>query len=747
MYILDYLVQLVSQTRAPRQMLELATRAIAIDLGTRSCRLFVRKRGGQLVLSDSFGVQAESESTEHAERVAREALANVTLTSSDTETTRWLGVPLVSRARSLGALVIERPAREQTFSEQELSRFSTIGSHVVDLLESTSLVDILKGTAVTSDDELHAAPRAEQEEVVVGMAAAPGIAIGVVRFRHAFPSELVRGERPRGDASGEHARLRDALQKTENDLLRMQSSAASELGEEQALIFGAHLLLLRDPILLEGIARGIERGLAAAAASHDAFVEIGRRLRAIDDPYLQERSEDLEDLRSRVLGHLIEVKDAVARPGHVVVSPRMSPSIVMELKALGASAVTSEHGGTTSHGALLARALGVPAVTGVADLLSRVRADDVLIVDGDQGRVILRPSAETLRDYTTRAEAESRRRAEFSRYRNAPSRTLDGIPFKLSANVALGADLEVARTNGAEGVGLYRTEFAFIAREGVPSRDEQIRIYEKAYTAFPDQPISFRILDLAGDKFMAWGGPRVARNAFHGYRSIRVLFDYPHIVRDQVQALALAARGRPLRILVPMVSSLEELLRFKQLTLSALERLPSEARGSPPSFGAMIEVPAAVEIVEDLAREVDFFSIGTNDLIQYALVVDREDPRLSSPHHAFHPALWRMLRRVIGAAHAAGKEVGVCGEMAAYPEAAIALFALGIDALSVTPRAIPELKQKLSQIELGPLRLDLDSLLGTQTTEGIEQHLRAYLLDRSSAEAFTAPNRDEQPGS
>lgn len=736
MYILDYLVNLVGQAQDPRQMLELAVRAIAIDLGARSSRLFLCKQGGQLVLGQTFNVHAGAAEADAAERLAREAMESVLLSSADTSAGRFRAAPLISRGRRLGVLVIERSLREPPFAEQELSCFSAVASRVVDLLESASLLEVLSGAAqALVADEAESWTRVTGEEVLGGVSAAPGVAFGVISFRHAFPRALVHREPRAADAAKERERLRDALQRTENDLLRTQSSAASELGEEQSLIFGAHLLLLRDPLLLGKVEQGILSGQSAAAATDDAFTEVAERLRHVSDPYLQERIEDVEDLRSRVLGHLLDLKDVAALPGHVVVSPRMSPSLVMELKALGAIGVASEHGGSTSHGALLARALGVPAVAGVAGLLSRVLADDVLIIDGDEGRVILRPEPETLAAYTSRASSERRRRVEFSEYRDRPSRTADGIAFQLAANVSLGVELDAAVANGAQGVGLYRTEFAFIARDGVPSRDEQARIYAKAYAAFPDLPITFRILDLAGDKFVPLGALSVSRSAFHGYRSIRVLFDYPHILRDQVQAFALAAKGRPLRILVPMVSSLEELRRIKQLALSALAQLPSQGKGTSPSFGAMIEVPAAVELVEDLASEADFFSVGTNDLIQYLLVVDREDARLSSPHHAFHPALWRTLHRLTIAAHAAGKEMSVCGEMAGRPEAALGLVALGIDTLSLTPRAIPELKQKLSRVNLWPLRNGLEELLRNRTTAEFEQALRSYLLDNSAADS------------
>jgi phosphoenolpyruvate-protein kinase (PTS system EI component) len=290
--------------------------------------------------------------------------------------------------------------------------------------------------------------------------------------------------------------------------------------------------------------------------------------------------------------------------------------------------------------------------------------------------------------------------------------------------VALGVDLQVARENGASGVGLYRTEFAFIARDGLPSRDEQVRIYERAYQAFPAGPISFRILDLAGDKFLSFSGLDLARSPFHGYRSIRVLFDHPHILRTQTQAFALAAGERPLRILIPMISSIEELRRVKELVQLALRDLPSATAQHNPSFGAMIEVPAAVEIVADLAAEVDFFSIGTNDLIQYALVVDREDSRHSSPRDAFHPAILRMIHRVVLAAHSAQRQVSVCGEAAANAEFAIALLALGVDALSVSPRSIPQLKQRLANVRLEPIVSEIESILASVQTSEVERALR-----------------------
>lgn len=288
----------------------------------------------------------------------------------------------------------------------------------------------------------------------------------------------------------------------------------------------------------------------------------------------------------------------------------------------------------------------------------------------------------------------------------------------------------VARDNGAEGVGLYRTEFPFIVRDAFPTRAEQARIYARAYEIFPDEPILFRILDLGGDKFVAGGPMAPARNAFHGYRSIRVLFDHPQVLCEQVQALALAAGKRGLRILIPMLSSIDELRRVRSLIDQALATIDEPVAQRKPLVGAMIEVPAAVEIALEIAREVDFLSIGTNDLMQYALVVDREDSRMAQLSDPYHPAILRMIARVASAARLAGKPLGVCGEIAARPDLALAMLALGVDSLSVVPTAIPELKQALAGARLEPMRQAIGSIISlpdaASLAAAIQETYRAY---------------------
>jgi phosphotransferase system enzyme I (PtsP) len=722
------LIAAVSAATSPAGALSSATRVVAECLSAEVCSIFVRGAKNGLVLRAHFGPVLDPAASESATALAERALDSVLPVTNESSAPALVAVPVASVNHVIGAIVARRAA--PPFTAEEIMRLSGVASQIVGLIESARLVETIEGggDAVRSDEGSEPPP-SMGERILRGVAASQGIAIGRATFRNAFPRTLVHRETTFRGTTEETARARDAFEKTRNDLVRLQSTAAGEIGEEQALIFGTHLLLLNDPMLTSLLEHGIAASRSAAVSVDDAFDEIGRRLRDVHDPYIQERIEDIEDLRSRILGYLVGVPHEGELGDRLVVTSRTTPSLVVELKAHGALGIASELGGATSHGALLARALGVPAVTGVERLTHEVLAGDLLIIDGDEGRVVIRPTAATEAEYARRSEVAERKRTEFLQYQERPATTADGVRVLLQANIALSSDLEVARENGADGVGLYRTEFLFVVRDGLPTVEEQARVYAKAYETFPDAPVTLRLLDLAADKFLPNRGLGVSHNAFHGYRSIRILFDHPHVLRDQVQAFAIAASGKTLRILIPMVTSVEEVVRVKAIVTSALASLASPSRPHSLSYGAMIETAAAVEITTELAREVDFFSIGTNDLIQYALVVDREDPRMSSDLHAYHPAILRMIRRVVEHAHAAGKPAAVCGEMAARPDLAIALLAMGIDSLSVTPRVIPELKQALAHLALAPLRADIDRLLAAPSMEAMANALRTYVRD------------------
>lgn len=648
----------------------------------------------------------------------------------------FLGVPMILRGRPVGAVVVQS-VRRREFTEEEIRELVTLAAQLVGLVANARLIEALdRGEQAEQFLALpalspHAVGALRQHRVLKGRPASPGIAIGAAVWRSSFALDPdSEGVSFQGEEK-ERARLRRAMEQTRSDIQRIQRAAARETDEEHALIFSSHLLLLHDPVLHERIDRSVATGVSAPLAVDHALTEFGQQLQSVADPYIQDRVEDIHDLRSRLLRHLLSSgpgsEARLTISNRIVISNRIPPSLVVEIKTEGARGLITEIGGATSHGVLLARSMGIPVVSRVVDIAS-LQAGDPLIVDGATGTVIVHPDPETILRYQEAVERSERQRTASLEYRARSAQTADGVGVRLTANVSLASDFALARDNGAEGVGLYRTEFPFILREQFPTREEQIKIYGKAYEVFPKGPINFRLLDLGGDKFVPQGTLAAARNPFHGYRSIRVLFDHPHVLYEQVQAFALAAGSRPLRLLIPMVSSLEELRRMKQLIADAIAKLPGSNVARTPAIGVMIEVPAAVEVAADLAAEVDFVSVGTNDLIQYSLVKDREDPRMASASDAYHPAILRMLRRIILSSHAAGKPVSVCGELAAVPSLALLLVAMGVDELSVVPTVIPELKQALASARVAPVKQRLPEILAWSETASIEAELRKCLV-------------------
>jgi phosphotransferase system enzyme I (PtsP) len=742
--ITEKLTEIVARSRSLDELLESAVAMIAQEMRADACSLFLLDAAtSRLTLRASAGASSSERGHADAARAAAEGLAGLALSQMLPETREGrsrslVAVPMALRGQPIGVLVLQATGRTP-YASADIQALFGAAAQMVGVVENARVLEALgRGEDPTAPTVHPDVGHDAGEHVVQGIAASPGVAMGAAVFRRAFPRG--RGLAPRAsDEATERARLRDAFEMTRNDIASIQSSAARDLGEEHALIFTSHLLMLADPALRDRLDRALSSGRTAAEAIETAFGEIADRLRATGDPYLRERVEDVDDLHGRLLGHLARQGAPASIRAQVVVAPRITPSLVMEMKAHAARGIVAELGGETSHGVLLARSLGLPAVTGAEGFVDRVDPGDLVVVDGSEGVVVVRPRPETLARYEERARQEARRRTEFARFRERPATTADGTRVTLLANVAFGADIALARDNGAEGIGLYRTEFPFIVRDGFPTRDEQVRIYRKAYDAFPGASITFRLLDLAGDKFVTSRGPAASHDAFHGYRSIRVLFDHPHVLRDQVQALALAAGARPLRILVPMVTSLQELLRIQAMTARAIASIGEGEYQRHPSFGAMIEVPGAVEIIDDLAPHVDFFSIGTNDLIQYALVADREDARMAPARDPYHPAVLRMIRRAIAAAHRAGKIVSVCGEMAARPDLAMALVALGADALSVAPAVVPELKQALASASLGPLAAEMDAVLRSPDGPALQAALGGC-LQSSPGTSTVAPS-------
>ncbi len=750
--------RLVEESRTLDEILANAVKIVARELSVDACSIFlVEPRDQRLHLLATWGLEQASlgrVSLDVSEGLVGRVVATMQPLAveqaaahpayhhlSETGEARFasfLGAPLAIRDRLIGVIVVQTVA-PRAFSDGEVEALEAVSAQLVGIVANSRLIVALnRGDGADTALALQGitplrAPPSRAPRVYKGHPASSGIAIGLAVLRGGYALDAHReGQAVLGEDI-ERARLRDALEKTWNEILRIQRAAAHEADEEHALVFSSHLLLLRDPVLLERFEAAVSGGVAAAVAVDAALREFARQLESVDDPYIAERVEDIHDLRSRILNHLLEGGAHASIRDCIVVATRTPPSLVVEIKAEGARGLVTEVGGMTSHGILLARTMRVPVVTGIVDLAAVVHNGDPLIVDGSAGLVVQNPDEETLAEYAEAALRVERQRTEYAKYRSEPCRTADGVRVQLKANVNIAADLAVARENGAEGVGLYRTEFPFILREDFPTREEQVRIYRRAYEVFPNGPINFRVLDLGGDKFVPGGVIKTARNPFHGYRSIRVLFDHPNVLTDQVQAFALAAGVRPLRLLIPMVTSMEELRRVRRLIAEALAALEGRDAARAPEVGVMIEVPAAVEVAADLAREADFLCIGTNDLIQYSLVVNREDSRMTSQIDSYHPAILRMIRRVVEAGHRVGRRVSVCGEMAADRSLAALLVALGVDELSVAPGVIPEVKQSLAAVNLGALAVKSAALLACVEAEEMREALRVALAASAPA--------------
>lgn len=643
----------------------------------------------------------------------------------------YLGVPMAIRNRPVGAIVVQTREKRQ-YSPEEIEMLTTIAAQLVGVVENARLVNALdqgeEGQVYLQEVRSWNAARLDDAGPMVadqrlkGNAASPGVVMGKALFRGSYDLRFeVRDEPHRGDQA-EIARLALSIERTREDILRIQEAAEREADEEHALIFSSHLLLLNDPTLIHRLEAAITGGATAPRAIFRVLGEIEAQLLDVKDSYIQERVEDIRDLRSRILSHLLEEKTSLSSLGdEVVVTVGIPPSLVVELKAQGARAIVTERGGLTSHGALLARSMGIPAVTGVPNLVKAVRNGDTLIVDGGEGLVIARPSPATEAEYRAREARIASERARRRLERDKPAQTLDGVRVALLANIGVAADLDRAVENGAEGIGLYRTEFPFLIREDFPTREEQARIYRRAYDFFPHGPINFRVLDVGGDKLI----PSLARtpepNPGLGYRSLRLLLHHPRVLEEQVQAFLRASAGRPLGILLPMVTSIPELRQARACIRQAIDGLEDNNLVRDPPVGVMIEVPAAVEIASLLAREASFFSIGSNDLIQFALAADRENERVAAFGDPYHPAVLGMVRRTIEAGRAAGIPVGLCGEMAADPGLAVLLVALGIDSLSISPNAIPEVKEAIRRQKIEPLRADLERVLGLDDAGAVRE--------------------------
>jgi len=539
---------------------------------------------------------------------------------------------------------------------------------------------------------------------------------------------------PADSVDAELGRFGSAIRQAEKELAVTRDKASRELGDELAAIFDAQSLLLADLSFLTRVEDRIrQERVNAEWAIHKVAEELTTRFESLDDKRFRERGDDLRD----VTRYLLRALQGVAHhdlselgSDVIIIGHDLTPSEAVRLGRQHVVAFAVETGGQTSHTAIIARDLNIPLVTGITGVMDQVTDDDPVIVDGTEGKVVLHPSASQLQDYRELQRQFTDHEQELLSTEPLPCVTRDHVEVRLMANVDLPEEIFDAQRFGAHGVGLYRSEFLYIeCSPHLPSEEEHLELYRRILDAVEPEPVVIRTFDLGGRKLAREVMETEEDNPVLGLRGIRLTLARPQIFRTQLRALYRAGVGRNLWILLPMVSNVEEIVQFKQFARKIQDELDREGLEYNPDskLGIMIEVPAAALVADVLAREVDFFSIGTNDLIQYALAVDRNNEHVAYLYRPLHPAILRMLRFVIDSARNEGIDVAMCGEMAGDRHYAPLLLGLGLRRLSVSPRAIPEIKTQIRQLSLGDLEGVVDKCLTMSSADEVESCLDAFL--------------------
>jgi len=585
-----------------------------------------------------------------------------------------------------------------------------------------------------------------------GIAASPGVAIGpACRIE---PEVLAVRDTPvaAAEVDGEIAAFRAALEAARRDLSAIRDGIAAELGEDEAGIYDAHLLILDDPDMITAVEQGVrERQRNAAAVFQGVMGSVAARFEKLDDEYLRERRSDIVDCERRVLRHLLNAGRRSLpdlRQAAVIVAHDLGPSEVAMLPRDRVMAFVLEVGGRTSHGAIVARGRGIPAVLSVRGALQAVRAGDVVAVDGFAGAIEVNPDEAQTARYRRRLERLNLQTGSLRAMVDQPAATLDGTRIELGANLELPGDAPRAVESGADAVGLFRTEFFYLNRVDLPSEEEQYVAYREVTECLAGRPVIFRTMDLGGDKVASYLGMTHETNPFLGLRGIRLALASPDMFRTQLRAIYRASAHGRVRLMFPMVSSVEELLRALELRDEVLADLRRHHVPHDPTVetGIMIETPSAVWMADALAQHAQFFSIGSNDLIQYTLAMDRDNERLSHLYEPLDPAVLRSIRHTVLAAHAAGRWVGVCGEMAGDPHVAVLLVGLGVDELSVSCYDLPRVKAAIRSVRADAVAAVAEQALACTTAapvralvhERIDALLPSYLSLEREAEAEAA---------
>ena len=657
-----------------------------------------------------------------------------------------LAAPMIVQGVVIGVIVIQT-VEPRRFDEPDIELLQTCASLLAPVVVNAQLLALMSASdeerssvisRIAESDAFIAnagkparPPRAEKNVMLSGLATARGVAIGPI-FRMDQPVELERlPYQPSSDVAQEQEDFKAAMSEARRQIEDMRDIVQDRFGPEFAAVFHAQIQILEDKGFLLYVTQAIERTGNAREALRSVLDTYRTTFERIEDPYLRERGTDIADVGQRVMERLLGVRDHLEpmQRGSVVVVEQLLPAIFAQLEMDKVGAIVAKHGGQTSHGVIFARTLEIPAVTGAAGLLFEAREGEQAIVDGTTGTIYLSPDEALTREFEQVQHRYEVAVEHLDAMRERPAETLDGRRIRLSANAGLLADLRLVDKHGAEAVGLFRTELLALAHRGFPSEEEQGQLYQRVVEFLDPRPVTIRTLDLGGDKGIPNIGLDDEENPQLGCRSIRLTLENRGAFRAQLRAILRASTLGNVRLLLPMIGSLTELREAKGVIDEV--RLELEREGSPfdrnLKVGIMIEVPSAALTARIFAEECDFFSIGTNDLTQYTLAVDRGNERVAHLYDSLHPAVLQLIQMTVRAASSAGIPVSLCGEMATNPLAVPILLGLGIEDLSGTPAAIPVVKEIIRALDSGEVEADARAAVVARTASEVHAIASARL--------------------
>ena len=739
--VLRQIVQEVNSASSLQEALGIIVGRVRVAMGTEVCSVYLREEDGERFVfsateglnQDQVGIAslasgeglvgtvAEREEPLNLENAENHPNFRFFPDLGEEHFNAFLGVPIIHQRDVLGVLVVQQ-AEHRRFDEGEEAFLVTMSAQLAAVIAHARVTG-----AVDSDEVAAGAPTK-----IGGVPGAPGIAIGTavvvspIADLYAVPQKLVEDRREELKA------FRYALGRVREDIQGVADNLGGELSPEDHALFDVYLGILDDSSIGREVVGLIKEGHWAQGALSKVMIEHIRHFERMEHSYLKERAVDVKDLGTRVLAYLqaSDKQEQVYPEQTVLVGEELTASSLGEIPREKLAGLISVRGSGNSHVAILARAMGVPTVMGAVDLPYTKLQGRSLVIDGYNGTVHLNPPPEVLSRFEAIVDADKELSRDLESLKDQPCVTLDGHRVPLWVNTGLMADVTLSLEHGAEGVGLYRTEVPFLLRERFPSEEEQRQIYRSQLEAFAPRPVTMRTLDIGGDKALPYF-PIEEDNPFLGWRGIRVTLDHPEIFLSQIRAMLKANAGLGnLRIMLPMISSVTELDEALELIHRSHREILQEGVDTPlPRIGVMVEVPSAVYQARALARRVDFLSVGSNDLTQYLLAVDRNNARVADLYHSLHPAVLAALQQVAAAARAEGKNVGICGELAGDPEGAVLLLAMGYDMLSMNATSLPKVKQALRNVSLSEAKDLLEEVMHHEEPGAIHARMERFLSD------------------